>query len=64
MENTLFADLVQSLKEASAIAKGEAPASRRFETAQTDVKTVRERIGLSQAELRHSRHRYDEADFQ
>ncbi|HIJ63059.1 MAG TPA: helix-turn-helix domain-containing protein [Rhodospirillaceae bacterium] len=51
MEKSLFADLVQSLKEASAIAKGEAQASRRFEVAQTDVKAVREQTGLSQAEF-------------
>ncbi len=51
MEKALFADLVQSLKEAAAIAKGEAPASRRFEVAPTDVRAVREKIGLSQAEF-------------
>ena len=51
MDKTLFADLVQSLKEASAIAKGDAPASRRFEVVQTDVKAVREQTGLSQSEF-------------
>ena len=50
MEKTLFDDLVQSLKEAKAISKGKAKASRRFEIAPTDVKAIRERIGLSQSE--------------
>ncbi|MFA6498511.1 MAG: hypothetical protein WC256_00080 [Desulfurivibrionaceae bacterium] len=45
MEKTLFADLVQSLKEARAIAKGKAPASRRFEVAPPDVKAGREKSG-------------------
>src|SRR5580658_3114187 len=44
-------DLFQSLNEASAVAKGAAPASRRFEVARADVKAVREQIGLSQSEF-------------
>ena len=51
MEKTLFDDLVQSLKEAKAIAKGSKKASRRFEVMAPDVKAVRERIGLSQSEF-------------
>jgi putative transcriptional regulator len=51
MEKALFADLVQSLKEASAIVQGAAPPSRRFEVTRTDVKAVREQIGLSQSEF-------------
>jgi putative transcriptional regulator len=51
MENTLFDDLLQSLKEAKAISSGEVKASRRFDVAPTDVKTVREKIGLSQSEF-------------
>ncbi|MBJ6610279.1 MAG: helix-turn-helix domain-containing protein [Candidatus Thiothrix moscowensis] len=51
MDKTLFDDLVQSLKEAKAIAKGEAPASRRFELKPIDVKAVREKTGLSQSEF-------------
>lgn len=51
MEQALFDDLVQSLKEAKAIAKGEAIASRRFTVAPPDVKAVREQIGLSQSEF-------------
>ncbi len=56
MEKTLFDDLVQSLKEAKAIAKGKATASRRFEVAPPDVKAVREKIGLSQSEFARLMH--------
>jgi DNA-binding transcriptional regulator YiaG len=51
MEKTLFDHLLQSLKEARAISKGTAKASRRFEVAKPDVKAVREKIGLSQSEF-------------
>lgn len=51
MEQALFDDLVQSLKEAKAIADGKAPASRRFIVEKPDVKVVREQIGLSQSEF-------------
>jgi putative transcriptional regulator len=51
MEQALFDDLVQSLKEAGAIARGEVPASRRIKVAPPDVKAVREQIGLSQSEF-------------
>jgi putative transcriptional regulator len=51
MEQPLFDDLLQSLKEAKAIAKGEAKASRRFVVEALDVKAVREQIGLSQSEF-------------
>ena len=48
MEQDLFNDLVQSLKEAKDIAQGKAEASRRTIITPTDVKAVREKIGLSQ----------------
>ena len=49
MEKTLFADLVQSLKEGVAITKGTMEPSRRFMiTPSPDVKAIREQIGLSQ----------------
>ena len=51
MEKTLFDDLVHSLKEAKAISKGRAKASRKFEVAPPDVKAVREKTGLSQSEF-------------
>jgi putative transcriptional regulator len=52
MEKALFDDLVQSLKEAKAISKGNAKASRRFDIENPDVRLVREQVGLSQSELR------------
>lgn len=42
---------MQSLKEAKAIARGEAPASRRIKVTTPDAKAVREQIGLSQTEF-------------
>ena len=51
MDKELFDDLVQSLKEAKAIAHGEAPASRRISVAAPDVRAVREQTGLSQSEF-------------
>ncbi|MES2831586.1 MAG: NadS family protein [Pseudomonadota bacterium] len=51
MEQNLFDDLVQSLREAKKIADGETPASRRFTITPADVKAVREKIGLSQSEF-------------
>lgn len=56
MEKLLFDDLLQSLKEAKAIAKGEAKPSRRFEVAPTDVKALREKIGLSQNDFAQMMH--------
>lgn len=51
MDPELFDDLVQSLKEARAISKGEMPASRRFTVTTPDAKTVREQTGLTQREF-------------
>ncbi len=51
MDSKLFGDLVQSLKEAGQVARGERAASRRFTVDPLDVKTVRERTGLSQSEF-------------
>jgi len=52
MDKELFEDLVQSLKEAGAIARGEMPPSRRFVLEPpVDVQTVRETTGLSQREF-------------
>ena len=51
MDSTLFGDLVQSLKEAGQIKRGEAQPSRRFKMDALDVKKVRERTGLSQGDF-------------
>ena len=51
MEKALFNDLLQSLKEAKSISHGKAKASRSFKVESTDVKAVRERVGLTQDEF-------------
>ena len=51
MDKTLFEELVGSLKEAKAIAKGRAKPSRRFEVTAPDAKAVREQTGLSQGDF-------------
>ena len=51
MEQALFNELVQSLKEAKAIARGEMHASRQTKATPPDAKMVREQIGLSQSEF-------------
>ncbi len=51
MDKQLFEDLVQSLKEAKAISKGKAKASRQFKVEHTDVKAIREGVGLTQDEF-------------
>lgn len=51
MEPALFNDLMQSLKEAKAIAHGVAPAARRTRVTPPDAKSVREKTGLSQSEF-------------
>ena len=45
MENTLFDDLVQSLKEAKEIRQGDAKASRRFTVTMLDLKSARTNRG-------------------
>lgn len=51
MEKELFNDLVQSLKEAGAIARAEAKPSRQYKLTPLDAKAVREQTGLSQHEF-------------
>ncbi len=51
MDKKLFAELVQSIKSAGKYVRGEGKASRVFEYPDADVKTVRERIGLSQSQF-------------
>lgn len=51
MDKQLFEDLVGSLKEAKAIARGQAAPSRRFVVETPDAKAVREQIGLSQSDF-------------
>lgn len=56
MDQALFDDLVQSLEEARAIARGEMSAARRTRIEAPDVKAVREQIGLSQSEFAQLMH--------
>jgi putative transcriptional regulator len=51
MESALFEDLLQSLKEAKAIVKGEAQPSRIFKASVPDAKAIRKKTGLSQSEF-------------
>jgi DNA-binding transcriptional regulator YiaG len=51
MDDALFEDLLTSLKQASAISKGKAEASRRHQFATADVKKIREQTGLSQSDF-------------
>jgi DNA-binding transcriptional regulator YiaG len=59
MDKNLFSDLVESLKEAGAISRGEIPASRQFligDGDSLDVRGVREHAGLSQNEFANLMH--------
>jgi len=53
VDKELFADLVQSLKEATAIARGEMPPSRVFvvKSDSLNVRAVRAKTGLSQSQF-------------
>lgn len=51
MEKQLFKDLVRSLKQARAIARGKAKPSRVFRVDAPHVRAIRERTRLSQAEF-------------
>lgn len=51
MDKELFEQLTQGMKEAIAIAKGEMTPSRVFTVEPPNVKTVREKTGLSQTEF-------------
>lgn len=49
MNDKLFNELVDSVKEAGAIYRGDNVAARRFKFGPLDVKAIREKTGLSQA---------------
>lgn len=51
MDKDLFDDLMQSLKEAKSISRGEVLAARKFTVSPPDVRAVREQIGLSQSDF-------------
>ena len=51
MRKELFDELVESIKAAGKIHRGEAKPSRRFEFAPADIKAIRKRLGRSQSEF-------------
>ncbi len=51
MSDETFAELMQSVKEGAKILRGKLPAANEFVHANTDVKAIREKIGLSQQEF-------------
>ncbi len=48
MEEKAFQELLESVREAGAIMRGEKPPSRVFTVAPANVKEIRRRLGLSQ----------------
>jgi len=51
MNEAMFADLLESVREGGAILRGEVEPARRFEISAPDVKKIREDYGLSQSEF-------------
>ena len=51
MKKELFEELVESIKRAGKIHRGEAKPSRRFEFLPADIKAIRKRLGRSQPEF-------------
>jgi len=50
LKNMIFDDLVESIKEAGRIHRGEIPPSREFIFAPADIKAIRKRLSKSQIE--------------
>lgn len=51
MNDAMFKELLSSVEEADKIIKGKAKASRSFSYDEPEVKTIREKLGLSQSEF-------------
>jgi len=51
MKPTEFDNLVESIKQAGKIRRGELEASRRHQFRPIDIKSIRSRLGLSQSEF-------------
>lgn len=51
MKNEMFDDLVESITEAGKIKKGKAKPSRTFEYAPVDIKRIRSKLDVSQAQF-------------
>ena len=53
MKDELFQELLESVKQGAAIVKGTLLPSRTFEFPETEVRSLRERFGLSQDKFAH-----------
>jgi len=51
MEKEMFEELIESIKEAGRIQRGEAKPSRVFKYDAVDIKKIRRRLGISQSNL-------------
>ena len=51
MNDDLFAELVESVREGGAILRGEKPPARQFEIDAVDIKNIRQQFDLSQREF-------------
>ncbi len=51
MDNQMFQELLESVREAGAIMRGEMQPSRRFVVEKPDVKEIRAKLGISQNEF-------------
>lgn len=51
MDEAIFNELKESLKQAASIRRSELAASRRFEVLSPDAKSIRTKVGLSQNEF-------------
>ena len=51
MKNEHFNELIESVKEAGKIMRGETEVSRIYETPEPDVKAIREGLGFSQSKF-------------
>ena len=51
MKDQLFAELLASVREGSAILRGDPPASRTFSLDPSDIKAIREGFGLTQVQF-------------
>jgi putative transcriptional regulator len=51
MEKKMFEELIESIKEAGRIWRGEAKPSRVFKYDAVDIKKIRRRLGISQSNL-------------
>jgi len=51
MNDALFNELLESVREAGQIRRGEKAPSRKFDFSPPDIRAIREQVGLSQSEF-------------